>query len=374
MSCCLVVPTYWSTDSILSWKVFDHPFKVEEEGTLLRTLENLSKNNIKEEVVILPVPCLKEIVDKVNSIVKKVSNLDITVIDEVKYGEIKKTLEKAGMDQTSLCLVDSYCYGGVRNLGLAYSQINGYENSIMIDDDELLYPDYIEKALKYIGSEYKGDIVLAKTGCVEDNLGRKIYEGQAHKSLESWPKDLKFNEEVNSMLTSQNILTPSSIAFGGNMVLNKRIFSTVPFDPFGTRGEDDDYVLNCKYCGYKMYFDQNLVLIHLPPTRNQKYWTRQRQDIIRFRYVREKAKLFNIKQEELGSFFSYFVGDDLEKKAVNSSIDAALSFENTNRQEFIGFLTNAKEAVEERREILERKIETFKRLIDVWQRTMKKFN
>ncbi len=374
MSCCIVIPTYWSTDSVLSWKVFDHPFSVNEEGTLLRTLENLSEIGITEKVVILPVPCLKEISDKVNKIVQNVFNLNITVIDDIKYDEILNNLNKAGMDNESLYLVNSNCYGGVRNLGLVYSQMNGYDYSIMIDDDELLHPDYIDKALNYMGSEYNGDTVLAKTGCVEDEFGRKIYEGQAHEFLASWPKDNKFNEEVNSMLNYQNSLSASTIAFGGNMVLNKKVFSSVPFDPFGTRGEDDDYVLNCKYCGYKMYFDPELLLIHLPPKRNQNYWTRQRQDIIRFKYVREKAKLFKIKQEELGSFFSYFTGDDLEKKAVNSSIDAAISFEDTNRQEFIGFLTNAKEAVEERKEILENKIETFKRLIDVWQRTLRKFN
>ncbi|MGD1819329.1 MAG: hypothetical protein ACPKOI_05560 [Pleomorphochaeta sp.] len=374
MSSCLIIPTYWSTNTIESWKVFDHPFPIEEEGTLLRTLENLSEIGIKEEVVIIPVPCSKEISDKVWGIVNKVSNLNISVIDVPTYNDMLKKLKKAGMDDKSLCLVDTYCYGGVRNLGLAYAQINGYQRAIMIDDDEVLYSDYIEKALKHVGNEYNGEKILAKTGCVEDSLGRKIYEGQAHDSLLSWPKDKLFNEEVNSMLNSSQMLYSTPIAFGGNMVLDREVFSTVPFDPFGTRGEDDDYVLNCKYCGYKMFFDPDFVLIHLPPERNQKYWSRQRQDIIRFRYVREKARIFNIDKKELGSFFGYFTGDDLEKKAVNSSIDAALVFEDNNRQEFLGFLDNAKEAVEERKEIIEGKIETFKSLIDVWQKTMNYFN
>ncbi|MFA7108755.1 MAG: hypothetical protein WC162_06390 [Sphaerochaetaceae bacterium] len=374
MSCCLIIPTYWSTYTIESWKVFDHPFPIEEEGTLLRTLENLEQIGIKEDVIILPVPFSEEISNKVLNIVKKVSELNITVLDSLLYSKVVQTLEKTGMKKSSLCLVDTYCYGGVRNLGLVYAQMKGFDNVIMIDDDEVIRSDYIEKALKHLKKEFNGELVLAKTGCVEDSAGRKVYEGQAHNSLLSWPKDKLFNEEVNSMLTSSQMLCQTSIAFGGNMILNKKVFSNVPFDPFGTRGEDDDYVLNCKYCGYKMFFDPEVLLIHLPPERKQNYWSRQRQDIIRFRYVREKTRLFKIDKKDLGIFFTYFTGDDLEKKAVNSSIDAALSFEDNNRQEFIGFLNNAKEAVEERKEIVERKIETFKSLIDVWQQTLGKLN
>lgn len=374
MSCCLIIPTYWSTHTIESWKVFDHPFSIDEEGTLLRTLENLQQIGIKEDIIILPVPLSEEISDKVFSIVHKVSDLNISVIDSTFYSEIIKTLKKTGMTQESLCLVDTYCYGGVRNLGLLCAKMKGYDQLIMIDDDEVLYPDYMEKALKHIGSDFNGNRVLAKTGCVEDEKGEKIYEGQAHDSLSSWPKDKLFNEEVNSMLKSSQKLISTPIAFGGNMIIDKEIFSTVPFDPFVTRGEDDDYVLNCRYCGYKMFFDPDFFLIHLPPERKKNYWSRQRQDIIRFRYVREKARLFKIEQKDLGKFFSYFTGEDLEKKAVNSSIDAALSFENNDRQEFIGFLNNAKKAVEERKEIVEKKIETFKSLINVWQQTLGKLN
>ncbi len=374
MSCCLIIPTYWSTNSIQSWKVFDHPFSINEEGTLLRTLKNLQQINIKEDIIILPVPCSQEINNKVKEITKNVSNLNIKIVDEHVYNKIISDLNKAGMDKDSLKLVDTYCYGGVRNLGLVYSQIYGYDQAIMIDDDELLKKDYVKTALKNIGKKYNGELVLAKTGCVEDEHGNKIYEGQAHDCLNTWAKDKIFNEEVNSMLSSTELLYSTSIAFGGNMILDRKLFSKVPFDPFGTRGEDDDYVLNCKFCGYNMFFDPELLLIHLPPKRNNMHWARQRQDIIRFRYAREKAKLFNINKDELGIFFKYFISEDLEKKAVNSSIDAALSFENVNRQEFLGFLDNAREAVEERKETIERKIETYKRLIEVWQYTLNQFN
>ncbi len=115
------------------------------------------------------------------------------------------------------------------------------------------------------------------------------------------------------------------------MVLHRKLFLQVPFDPYGTRGEDDDYVLNARYCGFPFFFDKNLLLLHLPPQRNGSYWTRQRQDIQRFRYIREKVRMFGFDPKILGSFLEYFTQEDLEFKAVSSSIKAALTFIDSNR-------------------------------------------
>lgn len=372
MACCFIISTYWYTDKINSWEVFDHPFSIKEKGTLERTLISLKENQIENEIVLLPVPISEEIYRKVYDIAKKIPELNITIINVNQYNQITSCLKKTGMKWKSLKLIDTFCYGGVRNLGLVYAQLKGYDQVIMIDDDEVIDSSYLKKSQELIGSSSYGEKVFAKTGCVENENGKKLYEGQTHESLKSWPKDYLFNKQVQSMLSNKNNrLCLSDIGFGGNMILDNHVFKMVPFDPFGTRGEDDDYVLNCRYCGYKMFFDNELVIKHLPPKRNNMYWSRHRQDIIRFSYVKEKAKLFGIEKEDLGIFFNYFIGDDFKKKAVNSSIDAALYFEDIDRTEFIEFLNNAKEAVRENKKSIDEKIETFKEFIGIWQNSMK---
>jgi len=260
----------------------------------------------------------------------------------------------------------------VRNMGLLYAALHGFDTIIMIDDDECIGPGYREAALRFMGESWGGTIVLGKTGCVIDSKGNKFYDGQISEALEGWPKDELFNREVKRALEEEKQLSKSKIAFGGNMVLNAGLFLQVPFDPYGTRGEDDDYVLNARYCGLPMFFDQRLLLLHLPPERSHNYWTRQRQDILHFRYMREKVRTFGFEPESLGEFLGYFTRDDLEYKIVSSSIQAALHFVDTDRNECTEFLNNAIAAVSPPIAQLRSRVDTFLRFMDAWQSILPK--
>ena len=154
------------------------------------------------------------------------------------------------------------------------------------------------------------------------------------------------------------------------MVLSRPLFTKVPFDPFVSRGEDDDYLLNCDYLGFKFFFDKDLLLLHLPPQRAKSFWSRQRQDIIRFLYVREKLNLMNIDRKDLGLFMTYFTAPDLEKKAVVSAVEAASTYILTNEEECRGFLNNAVIAVSSNLEELQNKALAFMEMIKVWQCVM----
>jgi hypothetical protein len=261
-------------------------------------------------------------------------------------------------------------YGGVRNMGLLYAALHGFDTIIMIDDDECIDANYREEALKFMGDSWRGKTVLGKTGCVVDSKGNKFYDGQISEALQGWPKDELFNREVKRALEKKERLSETRIAFGGNMVLNAALFLQVPFDPYGTRGEDDDYVLNARYCGHSLFFDQKLLLLHLPPERSHNYWTRQRQDILHFRYTREKIRTFGFAPESLGEFLGYFTLDDLEYKAVSSSIQAALHFMDVDRNECVEFLNNAIAAESPPVAHLRSRVEDFLRFMDVWQRVL----
>lgn len=369
MADCMIIPTYWSTPDLPSWKIFDHPIPVLEEGTLGRTLDNLEKCAYPDPVILFPSPTDARIEAKVKKIVAGRA-LDIRVFSESDFAMIRSALRRRGFPEDLLHAVDMNSYGGVRNMGLLYAALHGFESVVMIDDDECIDGGYHAAALRYMGECAGGREVLGKTGCVVDAAGRKYYDGQASFVLENWPKDELFNEAVKKTLEAKEELSDCTMGFGGNMVLHAKMFTQVPFDPYGTRGEDDDYVLNARYCGFPFFFDQNLLLLHLPPERKGNYWTRQRQDILRFRYIREKARLFGFEPKSLGIFLEYFTQDDLEYKAVSSSIHAALQFVDRDRDEFREFLNNAVLAESPPIRQIRSRAETFVRFMEAWREVM----
>lgn len=369
MANCMIIPTYWFTPELPSWKIFDHPVSVSEEGTLGRTLDNLEQMEYPDPVILFPAPANQLIETRVKEIAAGRS-VDIRIFTETDLKQACSVLKKNGFPKDLLEAVNLNSYGGVRNTGLIYAALNGFDNVVMIDDDECIDKKYHAAALRYMGEQINGTEVLGKTGCVIDEDGRKFYDGQASYTLENWPKDALFNENVRKELESKNSLSSCTVAFGGNMVINKKMFLQVPFDPYGARGEDDDYVLNARYCGFPFFFDQDLLLLHLPPKRKKSFWTRQRQDILRFKYLREKVNLFGFAPESLGTFMEYFTQDDLEYKAVSSSVLAAQHFVDEDRDEFKEFLNNAILAESVPRTQLRSRAENFIHFLDAWKTVM----
>ncbi len=366
---CMIIPTYWFTPDLSSWKIFDHPISVFEEGTLGRTLDNLEKMKYPDPIVLFPAPINPVIEAKVKQIAARRS-LDIRIFTGTDLKQACSVLTKKGFPDEFIGAISLNSYGSVRNLGLIYAALNGFDNVIMIDDDECIDKEYHTAALQYMGEQINGEEILGKTGCVIDEDGRKFYDGQASYILENWPKDVLFNENVQKELESKDSLSCCTVAFGGNMVINKKMFLHVPFDPYGSRGEDDDYVLNARYCGYPFFFDQNFLLLHLPPKRKGSFWARQRQDILRFKYLREKVRLFGFDPESLGTFMEYFTKEDLEYKAVSSSVLAAQHFVDEDREEFKEFLNNAILAESTPVSEFHSRAETFLRFLDAWEAVM----
>ena len=265
-------------------------------------------------------------------------------------------------------------YGAIRNMGLIYANLYGLDNVIQIDDDELIEdPEYLTKAVSHIGESWRGDMVWGKTGYYVDADNKAYYDGQLKFEYKNWPKDRLFNEDIKNSLNHPDPLNPTIGAVGGNMVINKTMYHQVAYDPYSTRGEDDDYAINALAKGLKFFFDKALWVRHLPPARHKAFWTRNRQDIIRFKYLREKIKIYGLSPSQLGVFIGHFTTDQLEYMAVSSSVHAARHFlAEGMREDFEGFLDNAVLAVElDSRQLHETALK-FIRFQESWAKVMPK--
>jgi hypothetical protein len=95
-------------------------------------------------------------------------------------------------------------------------------------------------------------------------------------------------------------LSVSPLAFGGNMVFHRDLFSQVGFDTGITRGEDIDYLINARIAGFDFHFDPDLSILHRPPRHyDAPLYARLRQDVIRFQYEKYKVSKFGISLENL---------------------------------------------------------------------------
>ncbi len=373
MKNCFLIYTCWTTGNDKSYLIYDHPTPITEDGELPRTLANLQKRGIKDHILLFPGPTHPKIEKHLQEIAGRF-DLDVHVLTGKDIARILQTLKKAGFPSSYADVMNMGAYGRLRNMSLLYSIVNGFDNVIQIDDDELLDdPDFMKKALRDIGGKFKGKPIYGKSGYYVDAKGTKYYDGQMTVEFPTWPKDRLFNEAVKNAFKNKSRIADCQVAFGGNMVINRKLFLHVPMDQsYLPRGEDDDYVMNAKHCGFAYVFDQDLWVRHLPPKRTKHFWSRIRQDIKRFKYLREKIKLYGLKPDELGVFFGYFLQDDLEKNAVVANVQAARHYMDKDREEAEEFLNNVLVAVEPNRDEMRKKAERQLRFMDDWARVMPK--
>ncbi|MEI6210130.1 MAG: hypothetical protein WCR06_00760 [bacterium] len=374
MKTCWAVYSCWTTGDDGSWARYDHPTPVGQDGELPRLLANFAARGITDRILVFPGPTDPRIEAHLQRIVDRFPQLDVHVLTGADIARILRTLADGGFPATYADVMNVDQYGRLRNMSLLYAIMHGFDNVIQIDDDELIEdPAYLTNALGDMGKDFKGQPIYGKSGYYVDAAGTKYYDGQMSVTFPTWPKDERFNEAVKNAFAAQSRLSDCHVAFGGNMAINRKLFLHVPYDQIGLpRGEDDDYVMNARKSGYVFVFDAELWIRHLPPKRDGLYWARPRQDIKRFKYLREKIRLFGHKPEDMGVFFDYFLREDLEYKAVTASIAAYRYYQDKDRAEAEEFLNNALVAVEPNRADLRQQAERQLRFMDDWARVMPK--
>jgi hypothetical protein len=294
MNLSVVIPTYWtSTDVKVKSKtpdaVYDHPTSLESKSTLPRLLDNLKRSDLPQDsaTVVLVVATTHEALEekaeeRTRAVLEAYKN-DFRVIQfsASTLNEITSKEKDLGR------VLKLYGYSNIRNIGLAIAQILKSDALVFLDDDVVIPdPDYFVKTQDYIGQKIGGKVLGGIAGYYLNEDGDYHLDVNPRAWVVWWPKERKMNEAFE-VIDSEERLVETTFAFGGNMVLHWSMFETVPFDPYITRGEDMDLLVDAKMLGFEFMVDTKLRVVHLPG-KGKKLWSEMRQDLRRFLYMREK--------------------------------------------------------------------------------------
>lgn len=272
---------------------YDHMTPLAHQGELPRCLASLRDAHIDVPVIILVVSeqgIEEQASQKIRGIAAAHGNgLDISIMDAQKLAELYSRADQMGLSsiKDGISLTG---YGSIRNLGLALAAIIGYTEVIYIDDDEVIDDmDFVEKACYGLGKlTQKGIPILVKTGYYTDKEGR--YKAKIKNAWYDryWKQGEMFNEWIERAMSGPR-LSRSNGAYGGCMAIHREAYRRVSFDPWISRGEDLDYMLNVRMYGSDVWFDNKWTLRHLPPAERTEA-QRFRQDIYRWIYQNRKLE------------------------------------------------------------------------------------
>lgn len=337
MKTTVVIPTYWSRESKVGYKesdvVYDHPTPISQEGTIKRVVEScevLSDKNFNLVIIgsATTEEIAKEAEKKLESILSKYKIPVKTFIFSFSHlKKIYKFLEEKNKNNF-INLLSLYGYSNVRNICLFTGHLLSSDIVILIDDDEVFEDnDFIKRGKEFIGKKIKGEKILGIAGYYINPDNSYLLNREIQPYMLYWNKISAMNSAFKKIIGTQPRLKKTPFAFGGNIVLHKDLFISVPFDPNITRGEDIDYLINAKIFGINFYLDNELSIKHLPPSKPHLEWKRIREDIYRFVYEREKVRCQNkFKLKELLPYPGEFLKDDLFEKIYKSNIMLAIDY------------------------------------------------
>jgi CRP-like cAMP-binding protein len=340
----MVIPSYWSRETGVGWQegdaVYDHPTPLDQEGTLVKTLESLrvleDSNYTLVVLACATAPDIEAAVEaKVRAITEAVHpTVETYVISHSHLHEMHEELR--GSDREDLVPVLSLRgYSNIRNMCLFVPIVLGAEVVVLVDDDELIdTPDFLSRAREFIGSRFMGQTIdgvagyyLNEKGTYYDDVPEEIHW------MTYWDRFGSKREAFDQIIPGEPRLKLTPFAFGGCMVLHRSMFRSVPFDPRIPRGEDTDYVLNARMFGFNFFLDNQLYIQHRPPKKTHPTWQRFREDIIRLVYSKAKidgqTKQVNMTLVEAEDFDPYpgeFLRDTLDDKILKTNLILALDY------------------------------------------------
>ncbi len=294
----IVIPTYWGRLTgqapQLGDALFDHPTPVDGESTLPRLLQSLQQQEGAEFAVLIITAAVTASVEATAA--QRVAELiapyreayPIAQFDAAELAFLRQCVPALTVAPAPVTLRS---YPTIRNLQLIVPHILGAEKVIALDDDEVVAPDYVRRAVDVLDQEQQGERVCGAAGFYLDAAGEILLPESPHTGNIFRDKAAIMNAGTRALQSAPGRLVATPVAFGGNMLFHRDLFTRVGFDPGITRGEDIDYLINARLAGLRFWLDKELPIIHLPPTHyDSSPYGKLQQDAIRFIYEREKLK------------------------------------------------------------------------------------
>jgi len=318
--------------------IYDHATALDTEGTLGRALASLSALKTDEEFSVAVVAAstrmeIKQAVQlKVQSIVAQYDyDFPLLMIGPDELTFWRRRLAAAGMPEYDEFLsLDGY--SNIRNMCLLAAVLSEADAAILFDDDQVYEdPEYLNKALEFIGRQHEGRFISGVAGYYVNQDGSVMVPPAELEWQRRWGNREAMNQAF-SIIEKGPRLQPTPFVFGGNMVLHRSLFEKLPFDPAVPRGEDIDYLINARFFGHEFFLDNELWVRHLPPPKCAPPWHQLRQDIIRF--ARERAKLMSqhdggmshVDADDLDPYPGRFLKGDFHDLVMQTSMEMASEY------------------------------------------------
>ncbi|MGV8084538.1 MAG: hypothetical protein AB2L09_13050 [Coriobacteriia bacterium] len=339
----IIIPTFWTRPTSKRARnrvrfgdlaaTYDHPTPIDEEGTLADCLRSLEQVEGLGKVVVIAAATDGSIEhqaeDRVREIVDDFPDIDAFVFGPAGLGSLHRRLEQLQFADM-IPGVNLRGYGAVRNAGLIAAAVLGYDAVVFVDDDEIVSPDFLDKAMFGLGARFEdGTMLLAKTGFYTDLRGGWQQRDPGHWSDSFWRRSDAFNQTLSSLVRPPRIQR-SPLAFGGCLALHRDMYMGVSFDPWVWRGEDVDYVINARMHGGGVYFDNEWSVVHLPPEPVSPS-VRFGQDVVRFVYEQRKLEfaksqvdLRQVTARSLAPYPGNFIDSSVGTRATITALFRAL--------------------------------------------------
>ena len=342
MRATIVIPSYWGRPEgatlDLADAVYDHPTPVDSEGTLARALESAAVlDDDRFNVVVLAAATSPDIAREAEEKVSKIvsgfrSEYPVTCVSHSFESRIKGRLEETRRDDARPVdpdIVSLRGYSNIRNMCLIVTELARSEVAVLFDDDQVYEdPRYLDKVFE----DMDGGTARALAGYYLRPEGGYLLPPPADWWMSEWPMVEAMNESFR-MIDEEPRLKPTPFVFGGNMCVHRDVFRRIPFDPNVRRGEDIDFLTNCKFFGIDFMLDNQLSILHLPPEGHPPAWQHFRENVYRFVYAREKLRLQEpgpgmreVAVEELDPYPGRCMRDDLEELVFRTSVLMGLHY------------------------------------------------
>lgn len=338
MNPAVVIPTYWSKGERLGEPggpyCYDHTTPIDAEHPELEdciaSLEQVIGLGTVIVLVVAPPNVEERAVHRVSEICARHNLSDVVIVDSFKAltitGMFQEDLPEGGEP------VGLRGYGAIRNMGLIACCALGCDVAVFLDDDEVvLDPDFLTSAVYGLGAQPRSGMpVIAKSGYFLDRRNSALADRRKVKFYNRyWAKRAEFNEWMTQALAGPRISRSNTLC-GGCFAVHAEAFTRVAFDPWITRGEDMDYLIDLKLYGMDVWFDNRWRVRHTPP-RIKDTAFRFLQDVYRWTYERRKIEVCNsnidfhkLLPEQLMPYPGPWIGPELSVRIRKTALLRAL--------------------------------------------------